>query len=204
MKSHRSLLVLTLALLSFAVSARDAQAAIRIYRISSVSRALLVPQTSISVAGYLIYDTAAPGNSQTVEVRKNKTYVVNGRLSGVILPGAINFRTLDLNRDTFVDTEFALIGFQGSGVTYAGAYGGPIPRNGFIINNTTFFQTAKGLRGGGTTTVNTQNQFEYFTQGQSLVIDALTASNPAPMNTTQGTSLVTARLTGFGYTAVAQ
>lgn len=189
------------ALLLFAAT-HEAQAVIRIYKLTSSSRALLSPANSITISGYLIYDTANPANSQAIEVRKNRTYSVNTRLLNVIVPSAIGLVPIDKTRDGVNDTEVALIGFSVNGVSYAGAYIGAIPRLGFRLNNSVVFQTAKSLKGTGSTTVSTQAQFENFTQSQTLTIDPLTAANPAPADTNQGVGLVTAKLAGMGFTNV--
>src|SRR5947209_8596662 len=117
------------ALLVFAAN-HEAQAVIRIYKITSSSRALLAPANSIAISGYLVYDTNNSANSQTIEVRRNRTYSVNTRLLDVIVPSAIGLFPTDRTKDGVNDTEVALIGFTANGISYAGAYIGAIPRLG--------------------------------------------------------------------------
>ena len=192
--------ILGLAIAIAMLAAPRAEAAIRIYKVTIVQKAVFFKENSITSVGYLIYDTTTPANSQTVEVFKNKTYATNGDLLQYIFPSQVALGTLDKNDDNVMDTEFALVGFQTGAnptITQSRAYIGPVPKNGFRIGNTTFFQTAKALKGVGGVNV---PGLDYFVRADSLKIDPLSGANPADTNA--GITLVTAQLAAKGYSEV--
>lgn len=86
------------------------------------------------------------------------------------------------------------MGFGFGSTTHSRILAGAIPRNGFRIGNTTFFQTAKALSGYGCVTVSGVDH--YFIR-EKWAINGFSANNPA--NVAAGVNLVVAYLLSRGY-----
>jgi hypothetical protein len=191
--------VVAAALLAMMVATESANAVVRVYSVSFGAKAAIRPKgtptgNSFARSGYLIFDTNNPNQSQTVEIFRNKTFQVNGAFLVNIFPAAINLQPADLNADTITDREIALIGFQSGVNTSSRVLIGSVPRNGFRIGNTTFFQTAKTIGGYGAVTV---PGTDHFFVRERWTINSFSASNP--VNTNAGVTLATAYLLGRGY-----
>lgn len=195
MKSNKRFAFITLiGAFLLAGLATPAHAVIRVYKVSISAKATFFSANSFKMSGYLIYDTATPGNSQTVQVRSNKTFTVNTGMLTVIFPSQIFLVPIDKNTDGFNDTESALVGFQSGGATNARSYNGAIPKNGFRIQNTTFLGTARSLKGNGAVTVGANDQ---YIRTDTFTLDTLSAANPA--TTDVGRDAVIALLVAKGY-----
>jgi len=209
MKPRRSLpVVVALGLLLVFVATESAEAVVRVYNVSFGARGAVRPRAvpagnSFARSGYLIFDTVNPANSVTIEVfRKTKTFQVGtiGSPSNLwfnIFPSQIGLIPADLNNDTITDREIASIGFQFNGQTSSRVVIGSVPRNGFRIGNTTFFQTAKVIGGFGSLTVPLT---EHYSIRERWAINSFSASNP--VNTNAGASLVTVYLVGRGWSQI--
>jgi hypothetical protein len=198
MKTH-SKFILLIGALFFVASACSAQAAIRIYKVTFKATALLNPKAnSFLDVGYVIYDSANPGNSQTVEIFKNKTYQINGGMLARIVPSQVALGALDTNADAVADTEAATVGFQSGGLYSARSYIGKIPPAGIRVGIVTVVLTAKSLKGQGEASNLGVNSFAI---SDTWTFDTLSVTgNPA--NTAAGVLLVQALLQGKGYTQI--
>lgn len=207
MKTGKSLSVtLLLAALVFAVGVRPAHAAIHIYKVTFTATAQFFPKVAPlgntqKATGYLIYDTATPNNSQTVQVFTNKTYKfnANGNLLGLIFPSQITISTLDRNNDGFFETANALVGFQSGATSVARSYIGTIPRPpGFKISGVFFNGIARSLKGAGSVVTSGVDRFtvsDTWTFDSLSALPAVTGSN----NTNDGVTAVVAYLQGKGF-----
>ena len=201
-KSLSLMSVLALAIGSQFAAPQVSEAVVRVYQVSFSGKAAIRPKgtplgNSFARVGFLIYDTNTPNQSQTIEVFRNRTYQLNGNLLVNIFPAAIGLTPTDLNADGLNDTELAVLGFTSGSNTSSRILAGAIPRNGFRIGNTTFFQTAKAISGYGCVTV---PGTDHFFVREKWTINGFSASNP--VNTNAGVALVVAYLAGRGYIQV--
>jgi hypothetical protein len=183
-----------------------AGAAIHVYKITFVGTPLFFPKApplgnAVKSSGYLIYDTVTPGNSQAVEVFKNKTYQLNGPLLTRIFPVAIGITPIDRNSDGFFETASSLVGFQSGGNTNARAYIGMIPKNGFKLGNVLFTGIARSLKGSGSVT---SSAVDLFAIRDAWTLDALSAlpGVVGSNNTNDGVAAVAVFLQSKGYVQV--
>ena len=194
------MLILAFSLATVATS----QAVVVIYKVSFTGKAKFFPRTqpngnTFRHRGYLIYDTANPGASITVElVPRTRTYRVQSSMINNIAPSSIAFFTLDRNTDAFFETQGGTIGTSGGGVTISRSYLGRISRAGVRFGNSVPIPgLARTLRGTGSVTA---DGTDHFRTSETWRIDRLTASGP--VNTTAGLNLVTAYLAGRRYVQV--
>lgn len=180
MKTPRLFSLLLIALL-LAAGAREAQALILVYRVTSTARALNFPRNTVTVSGYLFFDTNNAANSQTIEVFRNKTYSVNGALFNLLTPANFNLNASDSNNDTVLDVVAPLIAVSGQGFSDARALRGLVPRTGFRIgtNPLPYTNVARTLRGYGSRVLFGN---DLFTRTDVLTIHVLTGANPASTN----------------------
>jgi hypothetical protein len=195
-------LPLILAALFFVGSSLPAQAVVRIYKVTYSGKAVLFPKLRNFVdTGFVIYDTANPVNSATIQVFKNKTFQVNGAMFADVFPSQVGLQPADRlpapAGDTINDTEFALIAFSNGNIRHARSLIGAIPKLPFRIGTTIFVNTAKSLKGVGSLTNPT---FDHFTIKEAWTLDKLSASNPADINA--GVVLVAAQLAAKGFTQI--
>ncbi|HEV7867217.1 MAG TPA: hypothetical protein VGO90_06015 [Chthoniobacteraceae bacterium] len=196
------------ALLGFLVLAagtQSAEAAIHIYKVTFSGKAQFFPKpepigNSLKSMGYLIYDTNAPANSQTVEIFSNKTYRVNGLLLQLIFPSQIGLAAIDRDEDGFNETASALVGFQNGNTTVARSYIGAVPKSPFSINGVTFINTSKALKGKGSVVT---AGLDLFTVTDSWKFDSLSAlpGVATSNNSNDGVTAVIVYLQGKGYQA---
>jgi len=199
MKTNNRLLISLVALTVTLASVTTSQAVVVIYKVSFNAKARFFSKNlpngnSFKHRGYLVYDTANPGASFTVElVPKTKTYRIQSTMINNIAPSSIGFFVLDRNTDAFSETQGGLI----SGTGISRSYLGKISRKGIRFGNSVpLTGLAKTLRGEGSVT----GQSDYFKTSDVWKMDKLTAAGP--VNTNAGLNLVTAFLAGKNYVQV--
>jgi hypothetical protein len=182
------------------------EAAIHIYKVTFVGKALFFPKlvpigNGIKHSGYLIYNTANPANSQTIEVFKNRTFQLNGQMLQAMFPSQIGIGAIDRDGNGINETASALIGFQSGGSTHARAYIGTVPAAGFRVNGVTFPGIARSLKGvGAVTSAGVDN----FAVQDSWRFDPLSALQGVvgSNNTNDGVAAVQVHLQSRGYVQV--
>lgn len=198
MKTRNRLLVSLLVIAFTLASAATSQAVVVIYSVTFSAKARFFPRpsprgNSILHRGYLIYDTANPGSSISVELSgRTRTYQVQGAMINNIAPSSIGFGVLDRNSDAFFETQAGQIGAGGVSRSYLGI----IPRPGIRFGNSVpLTGLARVLRG-----VGAASGADHFRTNDVWRMHPLTAAGP--VNTNAGLVLLQANLAGRRYTQV--
>lgn len=196
-RHHHLLLILGILLMVGSVASSKAE--VRIYRTTFSAKSALFPRLSPRgnsevLRGYLIYDLANPATSKTVDILTGRTIAINDELWYWITPNHLILAPYDRNNDTVPETELALLGEANNSYCQSRIYRGHISRIGFRLNGLTFFNSARVLRGFGTTT---SIDYDHFRTSNVLRIDPLTGNAPADVDA--GVAMVVAKLVDLGY-----
>ena len=189
-----SVLLLCVAFLFAGTSRSEAQGRILIFKVTYTGKAKFLPKllpdgNGIKITGYLIYDTAAPANSQTLELFSDKTYEVNTRMLTLIAPDQVIFSPFDKNNDGFPEIASALVGFTvGNDTFVARSYTGTNPRVVYKVGGQ-FFSGPRSVRGIGSVTVFNE---DHYTISDTWTLDPLSgvAAVYNSINTNDGLTAV--------------
>jgi len=199
-----SLLLGTLVTFGLALPVRAITPPVRIYKVTFRAKALLnAAAANISDTGYVVYDQSNPSNSVVIQLFKNKTYQeqTTTGMAAVLVPSQVTLVAYDTDSDTFADTEFASVGFTGSGLVSARAYIGTIPKAGFRVGAQTVNLTARSLKGKGSVSITTPN---HFTVSDTWTLDTVHTFSPTGslVSVSAGVGVMESYLNGLHYTKI--